>query len=156
MLLDDIPNARIVSPKVELRLVQDASLNRNQKPLKVIPSERVKFIQAPKSTKYAASRRTPLVSDPGVQELIKNYPPSKAEDRKDHRNRIREAKRIVQSTSNCLIYDNSEHAINEANLKIVAERHRCDMNLMTTRLLQDLDQADIKQLKSLYNYNLNT
>ena len=48
----------------------------------------------------------------------------------------------------------SKNDVNVSQLELILERHRMDMNIQTTQVLQELDFVDSDQLKRLFNYTL--
>ena len=49
---------------------------------------------------------------------------------------------------------NAKNDVNVSQLQLILERHRMDMNMQTTDILQELDFVDQDQLKRLFNYIL--
>jgi hypothetical protein len=53
-----------------------------------------------------------------------------------------------------LAYESAFKTIKETDLKIKIERLRHDHHLVTSDMLKDVDFADNKHIKQLYNYSL--
>lgn len=51
-------------------------------------------------------------------------------------------------------FDTSTGFLQETELKVLAERYRCDQNILTSNTIQEMVFAETKNLKQLYNYDL--
>lgn len=53
-----------------------------------------------------------------------------------------------------LQHEPAEKDLKKHELKLLTERHRFDMSMMTSNKLQDLDFSNHRKLKTHFNYNM--
>jgi hypothetical protein len=78
----------------------------------------------------------------------------KARDLSEHNTRVTQAKDIVRMARDMLFNEPAEKDLKIQELKLLTERHRHDMSMMTSNKLQEFDFSSHRKLKVLYNYNM--
>lgn len=64
------------------------------------------------------------------------------------------AREIILGTEKLLYKDSSRNDVNLVNVQMIAERYRCEQNILTSQMLETLESVKTKNMKKLYNYNL--